>query len=63
MKVILTSTLKDLGYVLICTTPLAFHNTKETCTCIRLLPETYGIRLEYKRTGVEKRPSTSTRGN
>lgn len=51
---ILTYILKDLGYVLICTLPLAFYNTKETCTYIRLLPETYGIRLEYKGQGQKK---------
>lgn len=63
MKMILTYILKDLGYVLICTLPLAFYNTKETCTYVRLLPETYRIRLEYKRTRTGNRPSTSMRGN
>lgn len=63
MKMILTYILKDLGYVIICTPPLAFYNTKETCTYIRLLPETYGIRLAYNRTRTEKRPSTSVRRN
>jgi len=56
MKMILTYILKDLGYVVICTLPLAFYNTKETYTYIRLLPETNGIRLEYNRTRTEKNP-------
>lgn len=63
MKMVLTYILKDLGNVLICTVPLAFYSTKETCTYIILFPEMYGTRLEYNRTRTEKTTSTSIRGN